>query len=32
MLKKIWFVAVTSAAIATKNPTNAIIVIACCLL
>jgi hypothetical protein len=32
MLKKIWFVAVTSAAMATKSPTTAMIIIACCLL
>ena len=32
MLKKIWFEAVASAAIATKSPTNAMVVIACCLL
>ena len=32
MLKKIWFVSVTSAAIVTKSPTKALIIIACCLL
>ncbi len=30
--KKIWFVSVTSAAIMTKSPTDALIIIACCLL
>ena len=32
MLKKVYFVAVASAAMAAKNPTNAMIIIACCLL
>jgi hypothetical protein len=32
MLRTIWFVTVTSAAVATKDPVNAMIIIACCLL
>jgi len=32
MLKKIWFATVASVAILTKDPTNAMIVIACFLL
>jgi hypothetical protein len=32
MLRKIWIVPVASAAILTKSPTNAMIIIACCLL
>jgi hypothetical protein len=32
MLKTIWIGTVASAAILTKNPTNAMIIIACCLL
>ena len=32
MLRKIWIGTVATAAILTKNPTNAMIIIACCLL
>jgi len=32
MVRKIWLATVASAAILTKSPTNAMIVIACCLL
>jgi len=32
MLKKIWFVTVASAALVTKNPIDAMLIVACCLL